>query len=802
MKKQLFVLYAVALLGSVVFVQCTKKAPDLDKDSIEKIIKAMTLEEKAYFVTGTGMNIPGLNPMEDTTSTPGAPVIGSTQSLVPGAAGTTYEIPRLGIPAMVVADGPAGLRISAKRDKDNSTYYCTAFPIATLLASSWDTSLVYEVGKALGNDVLEYGVDLILGPGMNIQRNPLCGRNFEYYSEDPLVTGMMAAAMVQGIQFQGVGTSIKHFAANNAETNRNWLNTVVSERALREIYLEGFRIAIEKAHPWTVMSSYNLINDVYASESPDLLTKILRNDWGFKGMVMTDWFGGQHPVEQMIAGNDILMPGTSRQAKEILAAVKGGKLDVAILDRNIERILSTIQESPRYKSYKFSGKPDLAAHARIAREAAAEGMVLLKNDNSVLPLVKSSQPVAVFGNAGYETIIGGTGSGDVNEPYIISVSDGLTNAGYKLDEELKTAYLSYIKETRKNQPPSKNPILAFLGEKDPIPEMAIDPGLVDKLAASSDVAIITIGRNSGEGSDRNVDNDFNLSTVERNRITTIAKAFHERGKKAIVLLNIGGVIETASWRDIPDAILLIWQAGQESGNSVSDVITGKINPSGKLAVTFPMKYTDVPSSGSFPGEVIEQEPVKDSAQKPGMADFMQPHPAKVVYSEGIYVGYRYYQSFNVKPAYEFGYGLSYTSFEYSNLQISLDKVKNRVTITVDVKNSGSIAGKEVVQLYLKAPVKELDKPEQELKGFGKTGLLLPGDKQTLSFRLIPRNLASFHPSVSSWIADAGNYTVKVGASSKDIRQTGTFSLSKDIMVKKESIALVPKAKIEELKPEM
>ena len=368
MKKQIFTLFAVALMAGIFLVQCTKNEPRLGKDSVEKIIAAMTLEEKAYYVTGTGMNFPGANMNKDTISTPGAPVIGSTQSIVPGAAGTTYEISRLGIPPIVVADGPAGLRISPKREKDSSTYYCTAFPIATLLASTWDTAVVYQVGQAMGNDVLEYGADIILGPGMNIQRNPLCGRNFEYYSEDPLVSGKMASAMVQGIQSQGVGTSIKHFAANNAETNRNALNTIVSERALREIYLEGFRIAVEQAHPWTVMSSYNLIDNVYTSESPDLLTKILRNDWGYKGMVMTDWFGGQHPVEQMIAGNDLLMPGTPQQAKAILAAVKEGKLDVAVLDRNIARILNTVLESPRYKSYKFSGKPDLSAHATHSQE--------------------------------------------------------------------------------------------------------------------------------------------------------------------------------------------------------------------------------------------------------------------------------------------------------------------------------------------------------------------------------------------------------------------------------------------------
>lgn len=783
-------------------VQCkSHKTPQLGIDPVKDVIAAMTIEEKAYFVTGTGMVFPGVDFQTDSTPTPGAPVIGLTQSIVPGAAGTTYEIPRLGIPAMVFADGPAGLRISPKREGDSATYFCTAFPVATLLASTWDTELINIVGQAMGNDVLEYGADVLLGPGMNIHRNPLCGRNFEYYSEDPYLTGKMAAAVVNGLESQGVGASIKHFAANNAETNRNALDVIVSERALREIYLEGFRIAVEEAQPWTVMSSYNLINGTMASESGDLLTKVLRNDWGFKGLVMTDWFGGVNPVAQMIAGNDLLMPGTPQQAKAILSAVNEGKLDVAVLDRNIERILNVMLETPRFKGYKYSNSPDLKAHAKVTRQAASEGMVLLKNDNAALPLAKETKTIASFGTATYETIIGGTGSGDVNEAYVVSLADGLKNAGYILDTHLQDTYMEYIKKTREIMPKPKNPILALMGAKEPVPEMAVDAKLAGQMAGSADVAIITIGRNSGEGVDRVVENDFNLSATEKTLINTVSKAFHAKAKKVIILLNIGGVIETASWKNIPDAILLLWQAGQETGNSAADVVSGKVNPSGKLASTFPIRYEDGSSIKDFPGIVTEiEQPGQVVPKEDDMMAMMRPKASKTVYEEGIYIGYRYYETFGVNPSYEFGYGQSYTTFEYNNIQLSGEKFDGTMLVTVDVKNSGGIAGKESVQLYISAPANKLDKPAMELKGFAKTKLLLPGESQTLSFEISARQLASFDPASSEWIAEAGKYKIKIGASSKDIRLSANFYLDNELVVKKENIALLPQAIISGFKP--
>lgn len=362
-------LFSTALIASL-FAACSPQGKTIDK---QEIIHKLSLEDKTHFVIGTGMeHVDGNNA-----------VIGATKSIVPGAAGTTYPLDSLGIPAIVLADGPAGLRINAHRKGDSATYYCTHFPIGTLLASTWNQKLVEEVGKAMGNEVKEYGVDVLLAPAVNIHRNPLNGRNFEYYSEDPLVAGKTAAAYIRGVQSNGVGTSIKHFAFNNQETNRMNTDARISQRAIRELYLKPFEIAIKDAEPWTVMSSYNKINGIYTSESKELLTTILREEWGYKGAVMTDWFGGKDGAKQVWAGNDMLQPGKEEQFSAIVDGIKSGKLKEADLDRNVSRILNLIEKTPRFQGYHYSNKPDLKAHAAVTRQSAAEGMVLLKNNNAL-----------------------------------------------------------------------------------------------------------------------------------------------------------------------------------------------------------------------------------------------------------------------------------------------------------------------------------------------------------------------------------------------------------------------------------
>ena len=753
---------ALLLMGQAAFAQ--QKLPQLGQAPVSEIVKLMTLEEKASIVAGTGMRFGGHGP-----------VVGEADGRVPGAAGNTMSLSRFGIQGTVLSDGPAGVRIDPFRKGDSTkSYYATAWPVGTLLASSWDTSLVKRVGVGFGNEIREYGIDVILAPGMNIQRNPLNGRNFEYFSEDPYVTGFMAAAIVNGIQSNGAGTSIKHFAANNEETNRNSINAIISERALREIYLRGFEIAVKHAQPYTVMSSYNKINGTYTSESNDLLTKILRDDWGFKGMVMTDWFGGHDPVAQMKAGNNLLEPGTPKQQQAIIDAVKSGTLDVKVLDKNVEQVLLYILKTPSFKKYQYSDKPDLKAHAALSREAAAQGMILLKNDKGTLPLNKG-QKVALFGVGGYKPVIGGTGSGAVVVAYKVALEEGLSQMGFAPDGSLKTLYTAQISADLKSHP-EKNMVL---GSPHLVPEPDLKPDDISAAANQDDIAIFTIRRNAGEGADRK-EADFTLSAIETTQINAVADAFHAKGKKLVVVLNIGGVIETASWRDIPDAILLAWQPGLEAGNAIADVLSGAVDPSGKLAQTFPVKYEDVPSAKYFPGTPAD-------------------HPTEVVYQEGIYVGYRYYNTFGVKTAYPFGYGLSYTKFAYSNLKLSSPTFHNKLSATVTITNTGAVAGKEVVQLYLKAPNAGLDKPSEELKGFAKTRLLKPGELQTLTLTFTEKDLASFNTDASAWIADAGKYEVKIGASSEDIKLVKSFTLAKTTVVEKVHKALAPQVAIDELK---
>lgn len=770
-------------VGALSVTMTAQTAPQLNANNIEEVIKAMTLEEKAQLLVGGG---------NDGFVGSGA-MLGHQKKFVPGAAGTTVAIPRLGIPATVQCDGPAGVHIDAHREGDSRNYYATGFPIGTCLASTWNTDLVRKVGEAIGNETLEYGCDVVLGPGMNLHRNPLCGRNFEYYSEDPVVTGLMGTAFVLGVQSQGVGVSAKHFAVNSQESDRTRVDERLSQRALRELYLKGFEMMVRKSNPWTIMSAYNKINGIYAQGNKDLLTNILRNDWGYKGIVETDWIGKREdlPVEQEVAaGNDLMMPGYPAQVKDIVNAVKSGKLDVNDVDRNVRRMLEYIVKTPRFKGYKYSGEPDLTAHAAITRQSSTEGMVLLKN-NAALP-IRGLKTVALFGVNSYDFMSGGLGSGAVNVGYSVDMVTGLKNIGVATTPQLTEIYQNYVKYAKAKLKADKNPMMWFLNQGQPkLDEIDITERCVANEEPKADAAIITIGRQAGEGMDRQINGEFNLSKTEQDMIFRVSDAFHAKGKKVIVIINSGSVMETASWRDRVDAILVAWQPGIEGGNSVADILTGKVNPSGKLTMTWPIAATDHPSTANFAKE-YDMYTYKNmegwgKGNIPGV-DFSN-------HEEDIYVGYRYFDTFKKEVAYPFGFGLSYTTFEMGKPSVKANG-KN-IEVSVTIKNTGKVAGKQVAQVYVTAPKGAYEKPAKELKAFGKTRELKPGESQTLKMTLEKRDLASFDEANSQWKVDAGNYLFQVGTDVESIKGTATLKVAE--YTEKTSSACAPNVQLNYLK---
>ncbi len=751
------------------------KAPQFGIAPIDDVIAAMTLDEKANFVLG-------VERMKATPppAAPGMPerpmftpefqaqleacetdeerqllfIATSTNAdKVAGAAGQHYAIPRLGIAPIVYADGPAGLRIDPTRKDDDNEYYCTAFPVGATLAASWDTELVGEVTKAMGEEVKEYGVDVLLAPAINIHRSPLCGRNFEYYSEDPMLAGKIASAYINGIQSNGVGVSLKHFAVNSQETFRNGVDAQLSQRALREIYLKGFEIAVKESQPWTIMSSYNKVNGTLASENKQLLTDILRGEWGFEGFVMTDWWGEMDGARQIAAGNDLLMPGTQHQYDEIVAGIQNGTLKEEELNLAIKNIMNVMLKTPTYKHYKYSNKPDLEAHAKVTRQAATDGMVLLKNatntKGAALPL--QAKTIALFGTASYDLLVGGSGSGNVNRKYKVSLNEGLENNGMKLEQSINKTYTDYIK-SEKDKMPKENfwavPVVA---------EMPLQAAQVRKAIASADVAVITISRMAGEGGDRLVEKgDYLLSDVEAQNLRLVCTEAHAAGKKAVLVLNMGSLVDLTKEVALPDAILHAWMGGQEMGNSLADVLMGKVNPSGKLPFTWAKNYADYSSSNNFPNS--------------------DGNDAIVRYEEDVMVGYRHFDTKGIEPLFPFGFGLSYTTFEYSDMIAEV--VDGGVQVTLNVKNTGDCAGREVVQIYVAQPkIEGLLQPTKELKAFCKTAPIEPGATRKVTIKVDKNDLASFIEAKNAWVITPGTYNIIAAASATDTR------LSQEVTIK-------------------
>ena len=739
-------------------------AQTLTAANIDEVINAMTLEEKCHLVLGCGMHF-------------------NDEAKFPGTAGSTFSVARLGIPETYCADSQQGLRMDSKRAWDHRDYYPTDFVASMTLASTWDREAAFKVGQGIGNEVKEFGLDWILSPSMNLIRNALCGRNHEYYSEDPYLSGTIAAGYVNGVQSEGTAACPKHFIANNQETNRNNNISQISQRALREIYLKAFEIMIKESNPWTIMTSYNKLNGPYALQNYELLTTIVRDEWGWKGMYVSDWNAGDDAVAAMKAGNDMLQPGQDKQYQAILAAAKSGELSMDILNANVKRILEYVVKTHNFKGaghkcnkpccVPMCSEENLKAHAQVVREVGADGIVLLKN-SGILPL--AGKKVALFGCTSYDWISGGSGFGGTSVGhYTVSLIEGLRSAGYEVYKPLIALYTKHIADEEKRLFPNGRPPFSLM----PPARAEEKQFTADEMNAAiegSDVAIISLGRKSGEAADRS-EADFYLKEGEAQLIKAVSEAYHAKGKQVVVLLDICSPIDVASWQDQVDALVCTWQGGQESGFSVADVLSGKVNPSGKLPMTFEIKYGDAYADKNFPANVDDKTLGamfmwgynKDQAPKErkpeANIDFTN-------YEEDIYVGYRYFDSFGKPVAYPFGFGLSYTTFGYENLSVT--EANGIYTIKVDVKNTGDKAGRNVVELFVAAPnSKKTNKPEKELRNYAKTRLLQPGETETVTMKVATDDLASFNEKASAWKTDAGVYTFMICSSANDVEAKTT-----------------------------
>ena len=679
----------------------------LSADAVDCVVAAMTPTEKAHMVTGTG------------------------DPLMPGASGSTYPIERLGIPSVTVNDGPAGLRY------DTTVWY----PSVINISSSWDPTLASQIGTAMGQDTLVKRIDVILAPGMNIQKNVLGGRNFEYCSEDPILTAYIATAYTQGIQSTGVGVSLKHFAANNQEIARGSVSANMTERALREIYLKAFGMTVRDADPYTIMSCYNLVNGTRVAASYDLLTTYLRGECGFDGMVMSDWGSGGTVVEKVNAGNDINMPGSADDPALIMAAANDGTLDLAMLDKACANVLGLVVKSPVFCQTHTGGRIDYTGHGKIAEEVAAQTMVLLQNHDT-LPLA-GEQTLAVFGNGAYATVYGGAGSGSVTAKKPVSIAEGLNKSD---------AFDVYnFKSNPFKNAPEHSALDASL-------DVEVSAAYAEECAQAADTAVIVISRGSTEGADRHEGaGDFLLNQTEADMIERVCSAFHAKGKKVVVLLNTGSPIEMLSWQDSVDAILWTGFAGEKTGTAVAEVLCGNVNPNAKTTITWPATYFSTPASEYFPGNSMD-----------------------TVYYEDIYVGYRYYSTFGVDVAYPFGYGLSYTTFDYSDFDVQKQE-DGTLTATCTVTNTGKAAGREIVQIYVSKPETLMEQAALELAGFAKTALLQPGQSEKVSITVTNDALESYDVKGSRYVIDGGQYTFSIAASATDIKAQTTVVIDPAVL---------------------
>ncbi|MDF2788121.1 MAG: glycosyl hydrolase [Neobacillus sp.] len=674
------------------------------KRNIKQLIEEMTLEEKASLCSGLDFwHLKGIE--------------------------------RLGIPSLMVTDGPHGLRkqsLSADHLGIYDSVPSTCFPSAVALASTWNTSLIEKVGVALGEECQAEDIAVLLGPGANIKRSPLCGRNFEYFSEDPYLSSELAASHIQGVQSQGVGTSLKHFAANNQEHRRMSVDAIVDERALREIYLASFENAVKKAQPWTVMCSYNKVNGEYAAENKTLLTDILREEWGFEGFVVSDWGAVNERVNGLEAGLELEMPPSHGLGdNKIIRAVQNAELSVDTLDRAVERLLKIIFKVVENK--KENATYDKEAHHQLAREVARESMVLLKNEDGILPLKKEGT-IAVIGEFAKTPRYQGGGSSHVNPTRLENIFD-------EIQKVASTSTVVYAQ--------------GYDLKRDEIDEKLLAEAR--EAAIQSDVAVLFVGlpdRYESEGYDRE-----HLRIPANHQI--LIEAVAEVQPNVVVVLSNGAPVEMP-WLSKAKGLLEAYLGGQALGGAIADLLFGEVSPSGKLAETFPKELRHNPSYLNFPGE-----------------------GDKVEYKEGIFVGYRYYDAKAIEPLFPFGYGLSYTSFDYSNLKIDKAEMDDTETvqISVSVKNSGEVAGKEIVQLYVRDIESTVIRPEKELKSFEKVELQ-PGEEKEVNFILDKRAFAYYNVDIQDWHVESGLFEILVGKSSAEILLTGSIQVNSTVAVRK------------------
>jgi beta-glucosidase len=669
----------------------------MDTD-IESIVARMTLEEKAALCTGA-----------------------STWSTTP--------VERLGVPEMIVADGPHGVRrVPDVQSLARDGLPATCFPTASCSASTWDVELMGELGAALAEEATALRVDVLLGPGVNMKRSPLGGRNFEYFSEDPYLAGELAVSFIKGVQSKGVGTSLKHYAVNNQEFQRFSISAELDERTLREIYLPAFEKAVKQAQPWTVMCSYNKVNGIFASEHHTLLTEILKDEWGFEGLVVSDWGAVRDRVASLRGGLDWEMPGPQeRRVEAVVEAVQSGELAEATLDESVRRILRIVlkaQETPK------GGAFDVDAHHKLAQRIAAEGMVLLKNDplgepGPLLPL-KGYQQIAVIGRSAQAAYYQGGGSSHIN-PTRVDVPF------QELQSRAGNAELSYAEGYPADDSFQQDLIDQAVG-----------------LARSADVALLFIAlpaSKESEGYDRS---DLDLTPHQVALIQAVAKA----QPRTVVVLNNGAPVAMSAWIDAVPAVLEGWMMGQAGGGALADLLFGRVNPCGKLTETFPLDLSDTPAYLNWPGGA-----------------------GKVHYGEGLFIGYRYYDAREMPVLFPFGHGLSYTTFAYSNSRVSATTFRDvdGLTVMVDVTNTGDMAGKEIVQVYVHDRASDLVRPEKELKGFAKVALQ-PDETKSVAIELDFRAFAYYHPRYRQWITEDGDFDLLIGSSSADIRHTLAVTL--------------------------